>query len=129
LNRQQGPHSVVVAAYSVACGRSASCLEKADEFVACDAGLSENRAKGADRQIAVSVDGDDDKGGEIGVAQVVMASADVDDREASTLERTHDGLAAQAWERVQGVATSSSTSSASTSASGSGRPSLAAASR
>lgn len=109
--------------------RDAPELQQVKKVVARELSLTEDRAQRSDWQVAVPVYRHNDKSRPAGAAHVMVAAADVDEVKAGSLKRPHDSPAADAWERAQGVATSSSTISGSTSASGTGSPSFAAASK
>lgn len=109
--------------------RRAGHLQQLEQLVARQCGLAKDRAERARRKVAIAVNRDDDETLPFGTAQVMMATADVDDLEACSPERSRNGLAAESWSRVQRVATSSSTTSGSRSESGTGSPSVSAASK
>src|SRR5207253_1999689 len=91
--------------------------------------LPQDGAKSAAGQDAIPVDGHDHEATGVRLAQVVVATPNVRDSEASTLERLQDILAAGAGQTGHAIAISRSTSSASESPSRTSSPSLAAASR
>lgn len=92
-------------------------------------GLSEDCAKGPERQIAIAVDRHNDKVTFGAATEIVMAAANVRDAKPCAFQGADEPSSRDARQARQGATTSSSTTSVSASAGGRRMPSLAAASR
>ncbi len=92
-------------------------------------GLSEDRAQGPERQIAITVDRHNDEMTFSAATEIVMAATNVRDAKPCAFQGADEPSSPDARQARQGATTSSSTTSVSASGGGRGIPSLAAASR
>ncbi len=92
-------------------------------------GLSQDRAQGPERQIAITVDWHNDEVTCGAATEIVMTAANVRDAKPGAFQGADEPWSPDARQVRQGATTSSSTTSVSASGGGTGIPSLAAASR